>query len=408
MNADAVTRPDRSAVWVRTAVIAWAVLLGVVAVRSLVQHDSHDCWKPFYEPAGRNWLHGIDEYQRTTATCRYSPLVNALFAPLALAPTKVGGLLWRAVNAAAFLGGLSWWLRVYAPTWTRAHRAWAFLLVIPLAAATINAAQANPLLTGLLTAGTAAVGRGRWNWAAALVAGACLLKVYPIALALLLIVTFPGRFLPRFLIALAAGLALPFVLQDPAWVARQYHNWWVSLCIDDRTQWPFANCYRDLWMVIRFYHLPVGYAGYVAIQLGLAAAMAAVCMTARWWAGRPHPEAANTALGLAVCWMTACGPATEASGYILVAPTAAWAFLESWRRPWPLWLRALLLASAVLFTFGVAAGVTSNAGELLAYGWHPIAALLLLAALAGESVRRTAAARLAESAAAPAAPARAA
>src|SRR5205807_996756 len=161
-----------------------------------------------------------------------------------------------------------------------------FLLVVPLSASTINAAQANPLLTGLLLAGTAAAGRERWSLAAALVAAACLLKIYPIALALLFVVAFPRRFTPRFLAALAAGL------------------------------------------------------------------------------------------GLGVCWMTVCGPTTEGGGYILVAPTLAWAFLESWHRPWPLWVRGLLLASSACFTAGTAVALTANAGALMAYGMHPIGGLL--------------------------------
>ncbi len=330
MTWDGAGRAGRRVTWVHAAVAVWAVVFAVIAVRTVAQPNSHDCWKPFYEPAGRNWLHGVDLYQDTFATCRYSPLVNALFAPLALAPSTVGGLLWRAINAAAFLGGMFWWLRVYAPpTWTRTHWALAFLLVVPVSVSTINAGQANPLLTGLLLAGTAAAGRERWNWAAALVAAACLLKIYPIALALLLIVAFPRRFLPRFLAALGVGLALPFLLQNPAWVARQYGNWWVSLRIDDRTMWPFEKCYRDLWLLIRFYKLPVSYKGYVVIQLAIAAATAAVCLAARLRGSLSRADVANAALGLAACWMTVCGPTTEGGGYILVAPTLAWAFLES-------------------------------------------------------------------------------
>ena len=123
-------------------------------------------------------------------------------------------------------------------------------------------------------------GRRRWNWAAIFIAGAVFLKIYPIALALLLIVTFPRRFTPRFLIALAVGAALPFLMQNPWWVARQHVNWWTSLCIDDRTQWAPEIGYRDLWLLIRFYKLPIAYSGYVVIQLALAGAAAAICMAA--------------------------------------------------------------------------------------------------------------------------------
>ena len=389
MTVKELTPLDRGAYWVRVAVVVWAVLLGVIAVRGLLQPNSHDCYKPFYEPAGRNWLQGNDLYQLKSATCRYSPLVNALFAPLTLLPTPAGAMLWRAINAGAFLGGIFWWLRVYAPpTWTRSHFAWVFLLVIPLGIPTINSSQANPLLTGLLLAGTAAAGRERWNWAAVFIAAACFLKIYPVALALLLIVTFPRRFTPRFLIALAVGAALPFVMQNPMWVARQHVNWWVSLCIDDRTQWAPEIGYRDLWMVIRFYKLPISYAGYTVLQLAIAAAAAAVCMASRWWARRPRLEVLNTAMGLGACWMTICGPTTEGGGYILVAPTLAFAFLESWHLPRPYWLRGLLAASAAAFVAAVLICLSARPNEGMAYGPHPLGGLLLMLAGGGEAVRQ--------------------
>ncbi len=380
---------DRPDVWAQVAVIVWTILLGIIAVRTVMQPNSHDCYKPFYEPAGLNWLHGQDLYQLKSATCRYSPLVNAGFATLALLPTPVAAMIWRAVNAAAFLGGLFWWLRVYAPpTWTRSHWAWVYLLVIPLSVSTINSAQANPLLTGLILAGTAAAGRQRWNWAAVFVAGACFLKIYPIALALLLIVTFPRRFAPRFLIALAVGAALPFLMQNPLWVARQHINWWTSLCIDDRTQWAPEIGYRDLWLLIRFYKLPITYSGYVVIQLAVAACAATVCLAARWWAGRPRLEVLNTAMALAVCWMTLCGPATEGSGYILLAPTLAFALLQGWHLPQPSWIRALLIASTIAFTVASLTCLTSRPSEGMAYGPHPLGGLLLMIAIAGEAIRR--------------------
>jgi len=264
------------------------------------------------------------------------------------------------------------------------------------------------LLTGLMLAGTAAAGRERWNWAAVFIAAACLLKIYPIALALLFIVAFPRRFLPRFLVVLAAGLALPFLLQDPWWVARQHVNWWTSLCIDDRTQRPLDVSYRDLWLLIRCYQLPVSYSGYVVIQLAIGAAIAAICMAARWWAVRARLEVLNTAMGLGACWMTVCGPTTEGGGYILVAPTLAWACMESWRGRWPMWIRGLLLASAAAFAVGGLVSLGSNAGILMAYGPHPIGGLLLLTALAWEYARRMVSPTMRMTQAAPPTPARAA
>ena len=47
----------------------------------------------------------------------------------------------------------------------------------------------------------------RWNLAAAFLAGACLLKIYPLAIALLLIVAYPRPLGWRFVLAVGVGLA---------------------------------------------------------------------------------------------------------------------------------------------------------------------------------------------------------
>jgi hypothetical protein len=111
-------------------------------------------------------------------------------------------------------------------------------------------------------------------------------------------------------------------------------------------------------------------------------------MAARWWAGRPRLEVLNTAMALAVCWMTVCGPATEGGGYILLAPTLAFAFLESWHLPQPYWIRGLLLASTAAFAAAVLTCLTSWSSEGMAYGPHPLGGLLLMIAVAGAAIRR--------------------
>ena len=374
--------------WARVAVIAWTLILGIIAVRAVLQPDSHDCYKPFYEPAGRNWLHGEDLYQLKSipaVTARSSTPCSRIGAPADagrrhdLAGGQRGRLLGRSVLVAARL---------------RAADVDAQPLGLGLPSRDTAGGPHHQFRPGESVADRPHSGRhGRcgaraWNWAAIFIAGAFFLKIYPIALALLLIVTFPRRFTPRFLVALAVGAALPFFMQNPWWVARQHVNWWTSLCIDDRTQWAPEIGYRDLWLLIRFYKLPIRYSGYVVIQLAIAGAAAAVCMASRWRAGRPRLEVLNTAMALAVCWMTVCGPTTEGSGYILVAPTLAFAFLESWHLPRPSWIRGLLLASTVAFTVAVLACLTSRPSEGMAYGPHPLGGLLLMIAVAGEAIRR--------------------
>ena len=263
------------------------------------------------------------------------------------------------------------------------------LAVIPLSAGNINSGQANPLLLGLLLATTAAAAKERWNWAALFCAAACLLKIYPVALALLLAAAYPRRFALRFLIALAAGLLLPFLLQHPDYVARQYPHWGANLLNDDRSHADLVGIgYRDLWLLICNLHLPISRAAYVGIQLASAALVGAICLAGRWLAGWRPTEVHNAAFHLSVCWMTLCGPATEGATYMLVAPTLAWAFLQGWHRPGPVWQYGLVLAGSAAFTAALSGCLMSHTAAWTAYGFHPLGALLLSAALAAQYVRR--------------------
>src|SRR5436305_6426318 len=111
------------------------------------------------------------------------------------------------------------------PPWTAAHFGVLFLLVLPLSAGNVNNGQSNVLVMGLILAALAGAAEGRWNLASACIAAACLFKVYPIAVGLLLVVIYPRPLAGRLALALAAGIALPLLLQRPAYAADQYAGW---------------------------------------------------------------------------------------------------------------------------------------------------------------------------------------
>src|SRR5262249_22740064 len=141
-------------------------------------------------------------------------------------PDVPAALLWRLLGALAFLGGLAWFCRSVLPSpLTPPRRAGLLLLVLPLAVGSINNRQSNALVLGLLLIGVAAAAVRSWNLSAPAVAVACLFKVYPIAVGLLLAVLYPRRFSWRLALALAAGLALPFLFQRPDYVIAQYAGW---------------------------------------------------------------------------------------------------------------------------------------------------------------------------------------
>jgi hypothetical protein len=381
-------RPERwtylpSDHWTRLAVVLWAVLVLVVCVRSAVQPRSHSL-VPTYAAAGADWLAGVDAYRSHGRSAdldlyRYPPPTTALLVPWAFLPDAVAGVLWRLLGTAALLAAFAWWQRVVLPgDLTLRRRAVQFLLMLPLAVASLHNGQANaPILVLLLASGAAFVTRRPWL-SALLVALAAGIKVYPLAFGLLLAVAWPRRYGLPLLLAVAAVAALPFLTQTPDFVGDQYAAWLRLLRQDDRSAIHPAVAYRDLWLLFRVLGLPVSQFAYQAIQLGVAAACALVCLAARlrgWDAAR----LARTALTLATGWMVLCGPATESCTFILVAPALAWE-LSAGRSGWR---RLFLIVSAALYFAGVMAGALPNTPHLHAWGFQPVASLLFLLAAFG-------------------------
>jgi hypothetical protein len=361
-----------SATWTWIAVAVWSVLLAAVCIRGIVQPTSHSL-VPTYARAGSEWLtRGVVYHDRWTAPFdqyRYSPLVTALLVPLSRMPPWLAGVLWRLLNAGVFLGAFAWWLDAAVPPLSSRYKAILFLLIAPLALGSLNNGQPNPLMIGLLLAAIAATASERWTLAAFCIALSCALKVYPLAVGLLLAVVFPRRFAPRLLFALIILALLPFLLQQPDYVADQYVQWFQRLRGDDRKYWPLEAAYRDLWLLFRRVYVPITPRLYLGLQLVSAAGCALLCATARL-RGLPREDWLLLVLALGSCWMMLCGPATESCTYVVLAPTAAWAILRVRPRLLPRLAFALLLA-------GVAAGLFPRTGRIHGLGMQPLAALLL-------------------------------
>jgi hypothetical protein len=144
--------------------------------------------------------------------------------------------------------------------------------------------------------------------------------------------------------------------------------------------------YRDLWLLLRVAHVPVGPRAYLAVQVLSGAACAAVCVAGRLrrW---PTERVLTAALTLGSCWMTLCGPATESSTYVLLAPALAWGMLAARAERWPAPLRWLPDAAAGLLALGVLAGLTPWTAAIHARAPQPLAALLLFAAYLAAHLR---------------------
>ncbi len=359
----------------RIAVVLWAIGVLVISVRVFLQPTKHSVY-PTFAQAGRDWLARAELYGKSTVAVdqfRYSPLVAASFVPFAVLSERAGNLLWHWVNVGVLLGALVWWVRVALGVHDsgrlrsansgrlrsadsgrlRSRLAWILILVLPLALGTMNNGQSNALVLGLMLAAVAASMERRWGLAALTLSLACLFKVYPIALALLLVVAYPRPLTWRLVVALAAGIALPFVLQNPAYVTEEYLAWLRHLGGDDRQTWPVELTYRDLRLLCRVWWSPIEARTYQIIQGLTAIGIAGICFVLRHLLpsrGKTLDQQLSeqrlllSLFALASCWMTVFGAATESSTYVILAPALAAVLVTAWQEDRPHWER-LLLAS---------------------------------------------------------------
>jgi hypothetical protein len=363
------------------------VVVLVINFRFLVGSSKQSVY-PTFARAGADWRAGSELYEHTEALFRYSPLVAAFFVPFSEVSNQLGEVLWRLLNVGVYLGAMIWWARTCLPrALSRSQTAALFLLALPLSIGSINNGQSNPLVIGLLLAAVAAAQDGRWNLTAFAVALATYFKLYPLAVGLLLVALYPRQLGLRLALALAAGAAAPFLLQDPVYVRCQYASWFHYLLGDMRIDVPLGAANRDLRLLFRVLAIPVSLPLYTAIQLVAAAAIAGLCVAARR-AGWPAREALTTLLGWGCCWMLLLGPATESCTYILLAPSLAWATLDASSEPRPLLARCCLAISLILFGVSLVANWFPFARAVHALGPQPFATLWFMGYLAWTDCRR--------------------
>jgi hypothetical protein len=366
--------------------LLWLVLCVGCCVQAFLFPTRHTVY-PDYAHAGRSWVEGADaynvEWDATGAFVprmsgyRYAPIISIMMVPFSLCPDAVGGALWRLFNYVCFLGAFAWFVRVVLPgssTLGNAGTAALWLLLLPLSLGSMHNGQANVMLMGLLLAAAAAVVTERWNLTAVFLAGACLLKVYPLAVALLMLVVYPRQLGWRFALALAVGLALPFALQHPGYVLGQYENWYQLMATDDRRIFAMNQGYRDFYLLARFIGAPLSAHVYLALQLVAAAGVAGVCLLGRL-AHWPAKHLIQTLLCLGCSWMIVFGPSTESCTFILLAPALAWALVDAFRPGRPAWSRAVLVLVLAMFLATFTANSLPGGRDWL-YVLQPVSALV--------------------------------
>jgi hypothetical protein len=317
------------------AALAWVVVLLAVCREVIEDPRGHSVY-PIYARAGRHWLQGREVYRPEPAAgedpldgFRYSPLVACAMAPWTALPPRLGGVLWRLVASVLVLVAARAWWRYGRPGLSLpAGESLFLLLLLPFCLASVRNDQANLHVVALLLAAATAARGELWWLAATCLTAVAAWKLYPLAVALLLLAAYPRRLLLPMLVTLSVALLLPWALQRPAFVAGQYHSWLSVLSLDEeRRYWPALAGYRDLWLLVRLAGVPLGWAGYEVVRLALAGLCAACVVLAR---RRGHGPAEVTALALTLgtAWLVTCGPAVEHSTLALLGPAVAWTTVD--------------------------------------------------------------------------------
>ena len=308
------------------AVGLWVALLLGVGGRVAFGPVRSQTVVPVYLGAAKRWACGEDVYaiEPPLDVFRYPPGAAAAFVPLAQLPERIAGLIWRGIGAAVLLLGLRMWVRQgLSPPLSPGETGAVFALVAPLALPSLNNGQANVLIAGLLLLGATAATRLRGRFAGLWFALAAGVKVYPLAVGLLIACGNPRRILPALLLGCTALAAFPFLLQAPEYVVAEYRTFLRLVRMDDRAhahepdRWP-----RDLRMALRVWVGDPSPVVYGAIQLVTAMGMAGLVAVVARRTRNPR-IAAPLALHLGCVWITVLGPATEVHTYTLLGPTAA-------------------------------------------------------------------------------------
>ncbi len=314
--------------WIRLAIVLWIALAAAVCVKSIVQKGGHSVYT-VYAWGSRHWwadqlLHA--KYPELADIYRYSPTFAVVFTPFSLLPDWLGAGLWGVLNVAVTLFALRLLVREILPgAWPPRREAWFLGLTAFGSMSGIWSGQINSLLLAIVIFAAVAIKYNRWWTASFLLTLPVFIKVWPIAVVLLLMACWPRQLSWRFIIFAAALALLPFLTRPFSVVVGQYQEWYFSLIKQDQGRW---GGFRDAWTIWENLWPPVSQRGYQVLQLASAVLVLLWCLYQR-------RRIASTGrllmaiISIWVSWQLLFGPGSEQLTYGIIAPSAAWAVLVS-------------------------------------------------------------------------------
>src|SRR5260370_26645648 len=257
----------------------WVLTLLVICLHAGINPGTHSVFIDYWQAGGR-WMRGEYLYpHRHNYQFFYSPLAAAFFAAFALLPQALGGILWRLLSAFALILGARMTVCMSCPgasgvRWT----AWGLAALLPLSLSNLHNGQAGVLITALLLFRIVFCASCRWQITAACFAIATILKLYPIALALLLAALYPSKLSWRLALWLVGVFLVTFLLQHPPYVLTQYQAWLHRLANDHRPLKGAYGTWRDAWLLLRLARVAMTILAWTTVQLVAGGLAATLCV----------------------------------------------------------------------------------------------------------------------------------
>ena len=381
MPPEIVSTPTRRKInFLTLAIILWLICAVVVSVRAYLKPYNHSVYH-IYSHAVFNWFNGISTYQLEPSegflrdVYRYCPPATILFVPFYYLGDSLGGVVWRLFGLASFLYGFYRWVSMAGKIREEDNSlGLAFLLLMPLSLTSFNNGQVNLLMMGWLLLGLSFVLEGKYFWAGCALSVGVIFKIFPLFIVFLMVLAFPWKFLPGFMFGILTLCILPFLCQSPTYVYSQYVEWLGTLKSGDRSMLILEVAYRDFWLIIRYFNLPISHEFYRVIQALTALGVGLIVLGARFKGVGPG-KLSLLVVGLGFGWLTLFGPSTESSTYAILAPAFACAILDGFRsRLISRWIFSAM--GVIFFVLALGAGAFSGASKLHAIGFHPMGAAL--------------------------------
>lgn len=298
----------------------------------LFTHKLPDGVYSTYATAAKNLANHVDPYPKSEfdfpVGYKYSPLFAVLFYPFQTLPAKLGPFLWRSLNLAAFMAGLGVFLTALyerkggvAALLDRPYKLVILLtLVFTEMGISLKAGQANPMVCGSMLWALARYSRGRYRAAGIVLAFVSNFKIYPLALALLLLWDFKPQYWKAFFATYVLALFLPVAVLGWAWNQEMALAWHKTLFSDFHTESKLS--------LMAFLQANFGFDWSAPYRVFIVLNIALLCAGYRYALSALGAGGAKLLYPLVALFILLFNHRTETELFILIDPVYAILFLD--------------------------------------------------------------------------------